>query len=158
MTLVTGVLRNDAETDRRVRIENVLDAPVLPPRANGVAEEGWDDAGYECHLPAGETVAFGYACRADPRAEPCRVARDDPAERESRSPTAADAVRELGDPRPPAAGVPSGDGRGADLPTAVEAWLETLTSRFDDGTATAADHRTLAVARERLRSIEPGAP
>lgn len=60
--LVAGQLSNDTPVDRRVRLENRLDGPVLPPRANGVPEAGWDENGYETVVPAGERVAVGYAC------------------------------------------------------------------------------------------------
>lgn len=100
-TLVRVRLRNERATDRRVRLQNCLDGPVLPPRRHGTPEAGWDRAGVETVVPAGETAALGYACPA-PEAEPPVVVEEvGPTRAADERPTPAAAVRELGDHRPP---------------------------------------------------------
>ncbi|WP_435100665.1 hypothetical protein [Halarchaeum sp. P4] len=154
VSLVTVILRNDGETRRRVRVANALDAPVLPPRPDGIVADGWDEDGYEGAVGAGETLALGYACRAAARREPCVLARDDPTGEESPKRSVADAVRDLGDPRPPAAGVPLGDGAQTGIPTPVATWFDGVEARVAAGTLTAANERTLAAVRGRLHRLD----
>ncbi|MFW5938982.1 MAG: hypothetical protein ACOCQU_00865 [Halolamina sp.] len=100
VTLVRARLRNERATDRRVRLRNCLDGPVLSPRHNGIPEPGWDPAGVTTVVPAGGTVALGYASPAEQVDPPLAIAEVGPAtERTETEPS--DAVRELGDPRPP---------------------------------------------------------
>lgn len=174
VTLVTAVVRNDGATDRRVRVTNALDGAVLAPRPGGVVADGWDDGGYEGVVAAGGTLALGYACRAAARAEPCRIERSERVGEDegdaARALTVADAVRELGDPRPPAAGVPEpeagrgrvqrADGRADErdaVPSAVAAWLNDVATRAEDGATTRADERALAAVRERVDALAGGA-
>ena len=62
LTLVAARLSNRRATPRRVRLENSLDGPVLPPRRQGEPEAGWDRDGVTTVVPAKECVALGYAC------------------------------------------------------------------------------------------------
>ncbi|PHQ38055.1 hypothetical protein DJ69_13725 [Halorubrum persicum] len=114
VSLVRCRVRNDDAVPRRVRIESRLDAPVLPPRRGGVAEEGWDEGGVTLRLAPGERRALGFAARAQPADPPVEVAEVtavDPVERPGgSSPTDADdgaasataaALQRLGDHRPP---------------------------------------------------------
>ena len=104
-TLVTARVENTRAHPRRVRIDNLLDGPVSPPRRRGVAERGWDDDGLTCSLPGGERMSVGYACRAPPARPPIAV-RDDPATEETTPPAVERALRSLGDHAPPRAAVP----------------------------------------------------
>ncbi|MGQ3329912.1 DUF7857 domain-containing protein [Halorubrum sp. FL23] len=114
VSLVRCRVRNDDAVPRRVRIESRLDAPVLPPRRGGVAEEGWDEGGVTLRLAPGERRALGFAARAQPADPPVEVAEVtavDPVERSGENaPTDADdgaasaaaaALQRLGDHRPP---------------------------------------------------------
>ncbi|ELZ95064.1 hypothetical protein C440_08307 [Haloferax mucosum ATCC BAA-1512] len=132
VALVTVKFDNDAPVDRRVRLRNRLDGPVLPPRRDGVPASGWDDDGFEGTVPAESTIALGYACPAaslvsgtgsesvfhpDSDLDPSTVVDIDvlgradevSASRRDIS-TAADVVRELGTSRPPADAVPAAVG------------------------------------------------
>lgn len=111
VTLVHVRLRNDTTTDRRIRLVNRLDGPVLPPRKHGVPEAGWDDDGYETAITADEQVAVGYACPAPPADPPVELVADErlpsdavPAERDHSSPAAA--LRRFGPAAPPRDAVP----------------------------------------------------
>jgi hypothetical protein len=108
VALVTVQLRNPTAVDRRVRVTNRLDGPLLPPRRRGVPEPGWDDEGFEGVVPAEGRRALGYACPADPTTPPIEVV-DEGRDEAARSRTER-ALRELGDPRPPADAVTSGTG------------------------------------------------
>lgn len=150
IALVTVELRNPTAVDRRVRVRNRLDGPVLPPRRAGVPEPGWDEDGFAGVVPSGGRHVLGYACPTAVRRPPIAVvdegrATDEAAEREA---SAAAAVRGLDDPRPPAAAVPDrsgsptvdgtadgteGPGDGGDLPEAVEAWLTAAERRIERG-------------------------
>ncbi|MFC6826887.1 hypothetical protein [Halopelagius fulvigenes] len=109
-TLVSVRVHNDAPVARRVRVRNVLDGPVCPPRREGVAESGWDDEGYEGVVPAEGTVAVGYACpvETDERDDSAPVAVESlgRAEDGDEGNGVAHAVRSLGRARPPADAVP----------------------------------------------------
>jgi hypothetical protein len=117
VTLVAVRVRNDAPVARRVRVRNLLDGPVCPPRREGVPEAGWDEEGYEGVVPAEGSLGLGYACPASPSAGDGSDADDggpavavEPlgrADGDCETPTdAARAVRALGRARPPADAVP----------------------------------------------------
>jgi hypothetical protein len=114
VTLVRVHLRNERPTDRRVRLRNRLDGPVLPPRRQREPEAGWDRDGVTAVVPAGSATALGYACPAPP-AEPPVTAADvgDPDGSETGTPSEQpvdEALRRLGDARPPRAVVGGEDG------------------------------------------------
>ncbi|WP_224270375.1 hypothetical protein [Haloprofundus salinisoli] len=104
ISFVTVRVTNDRGADRRVRVENRLAGPVLPPRRAGVPEAGWDDTGYETVVPAKESASVGYACPAaadEPPVELVSAGRADGPERRDATPTAEDALRRCGVARPP---------------------------------------------------------
>ena len=103
VTLVRARVRNDRATDRRVRLRNRLDGPVLPPRRNGTPEAGWDRDGVTTVVPAGGTVSLGYACPGPAREPPVVVDEVGPPPESSSEVTPEAAVRERGDHRPPRA-------------------------------------------------------
>jgi len=126
--LVAVTLRNDTAVAVRVRVENDLDGPVLPPRREGVPAAGWDEDGFTGVVPADARLGIGYACPnvdgdtagpadtdRDPGAHPDRaldpisLAVLGPAE--EADPSASDrvavAVRSLGRATPPADAVPT---------------------------------------------------
>ena len=124
ISLVTLVVENPTKIARRVRVANRLDGPVWPPRREGVPEAGWDDGGFEGVVAPGEFRAWGYACPAsaeEPPAEVVWTERAGETERTRRTERAGDSdsfadertpegvVRKLGDPRPPADAVPTGE-------------------------------------------------
>jgi hypothetical protein len=147
VTLVTVDLRNPSPVDRRVRVTNRLDGPVLPPKRAGVPDSGWDREGFGGVVPASGRRALGYACPAPARRPPVSVVdegRADPGE----GGDAAAAVRELGDPRPPCDAIPvteAADGRRAreptgatgsaeaDVPSTVASWLSSVEARIERG-------------------------
>ena len=63
--LVAVTVYNDTSIDCRVRIQNQLNGPVLPPRRAGLPVSGWDTAGYDGSVLAGERITVGYACPVD---------------------------------------------------------------------------------------------
>ncbi|MFB9825335.1 DUF7857 domain-containing protein [Halobaculum roseum] len=63
VALVAVRVRNTEPVARRVRIENRLPGPVLPPRRHGTPEPGWSDDGYDGVVAADSDLALGYACR-----------------------------------------------------------------------------------------------
>jgi hypothetical protein len=149
VTLVTIDLRNPSPVDRRVRVSNCLDGPVMPPRRAGIPTSGWDEDGFEGVVPAEGRRTLGYACPAPPRRPPVSVVdagRIDDGAADAVD-AAADAVRELGDPRPPGDAVPmpgsTGDGTDATeseaedrtptVPPAVESWLTAVEERIERG-------------------------
>ncbi|WP_251342185.1 hypothetical protein [Haloplanus halophilus] len=164
VALVTVDLRNPSPVDRRVRVENRLDGPVLPPRRAGVPEPGWDDDGFTGVVPAGERRALGYACPAPGERPPVSVADEGRATDGEPVSAVATAVRELADARPPADAVPDAsppaatdddEGRGtpadddAAAPEAVEAWLTAAERRIERGERlTDASASTAAAALE----------
>lgn len=148
--LVTVELRNPDPVDRRVRVDNLLDGPVLPPRRAGVPDPGWDRDGFTGVVPAGGRQPLGYACPAPPRRPPVSVTDEGRAPDGSTADDAAAAVRGLADPRPPADAVPGaagvvgeGDDQGnwaagndteaGDPPDSVASWLETVEERIERG-------------------------
>jgi hypothetical protein len=112
VTLVSFRLENERTVDRRVRLRNRLDGPVLPPRRQREPEAGWDSEGLTAVVPAGSTGAYGYACPAPQDEPPVAIAQigppDDPVaggERTDNGDRVADVIRRLGDARPPRAAV-----------------------------------------------------
>ncbi|MBP2250263.1 hypothetical protein J2754_000560 [Halarchaeum solikamskense] len=157
VTLVTAVVRNDDDADRRVRVTDELDGVVRSPARDGVAVEGWDADGFEGVVPGGGTLALGYACGGAPADRPCRVAWTDRAGTGGRrAATVADALRNLGDPRPSAESGPHGASEAEPVPPAVASWLGDVASRVSEGTASEADRRALEAVDDRLRSLAGG--
>ncbi|MCU4802145.1 hypothetical protein OB920_17350 [Halobacteria archaeon HArc-gm2] len=107
VTLVT-VRLDGAGVAQRVRLANRLDGPVWPPRRHGVPAAGWTDDGFETVVPADGVVAVGYASPAPPVDAPVAVVDREIVEEgtDERVATAADALRDLGDPSPPRDAVP----------------------------------------------------
>lgn len=147
VALVTVVVRNPSTVDRRVEVTNRLDGPVLPPRRDGTPEPGWDRDGFEGRVPPDGRLVLGYACPAPSVTPPVSVT-DGGRPGEESAVTADEAVRRLGDPRPPADAVPvessaardddGGDGTpdgrtDADLPPAVGSWLSGVEERIERG-------------------------
>lgn len=135
VVLVAVTLRNETAVDVRVRVENDLDGPVLPPRQAGVPAAGWDEGGFTGTVPADATVGIGYACPvgdggtarcpdpnsgASPASDPISLDVLGPAdETDSAAPDrVADAVRTLGRATPPADAVPTAATGDADSPAA----------------------------------------
>lgn len=146
VTLVTVDLRNPSPVDRRVRVTNRLDGPVLPPRRSGVPDAGWNEEGFVGVVPAEGRRSLGYACPAAATRPPVSVVDEGRADDDEVDATAV-AVRELGDPRPPSDAVPEveavdeGDDEPAappeadeaTVPPAVESWLTAVEERIDRG-------------------------
>ena len=126
--LVAVTLRNDTAVAVRVRVENDLDGPVLPPRREGVPAAGWDEDGFTGTVPADSRLGIGYACPTadgdaaevtpsdpgpnsdpDPGVAPVSLDVLGPADAdEPREPDHVDdAVRALGRATPPADAVPT---------------------------------------------------
>jgi hypothetical protein len=133
--LVAVTLRNDTAVAVRVRVENTLDGPVLPPRREGVPAAGWDEGGFTGTVPADSRLGIGYACpetggdaadgasadsNADPDSEAISFEILGPADEEapSESDHVADAVRSLGRATPPADAVPTSPTVDLGAPTA----------------------------------------
>jgi len=144
VTLVTCRLDNPAALARRVRIENELDGPVLPPRRHGVALSGWDAGGVSLRVEPEATAAVGYAVAAPAAEPPARIAAEEPirkgavdADRPAggSEPTAAGAVRTLGAYRPPRAAVTASE-RDAAGSTARRTPSADANARVDDGGGT----------------------
>ncbi|EMA60220.1 DUF7857 domain-containing protein [Halorubrum lipolyticum] len=121
VSLVRCRVRNGGAVPRRVRIESRLDGPVLPPRRGGLPETGWDESGVTLRLGPGERRALGFATRAppvDPPVEVAEVEAVDPTEQsgdagpggraDGPASATADALRRLGDSRPPRDAIASG--------------------------------------------------
>jgi hypothetical protein len=122
-------VHNDADDPRRLRLRSRLDGPVLPPRRSGIPESGWDGAGVTLRLGPDERRGVGFASPAPPIDPPVEIDEVDVvadpdrggiADAETDGPaaaTAAAAIRDLGDHRPPRAttgptdtAVPASDG------------------------------------------------
>lgn len=136
IALVTVELCNSSPVARQVRVNNRLDGPVLPPRRAGVPESGWDEDGFVGVVPASERRALGYACPAPVDRPPVSVTVDGRADGEDGE-SAATAARELADPRPPRAAVPTvGDDEAAKAVeelSPVEDWLAAVECRIERG-------------------------
>lgn len=104
VTLVRVRLGNRRTVDRRVRLRNRLDGPVLPPRRQRAPEAGWDADGVSVVVPAESSVARGYACPAPDDEPPVEIAGVGPVEEtEDADEPVREAIRSLGDARPPRA-------------------------------------------------------
>ncbi|WP_128903943.1 DUF7857 domain-containing protein [Halorubrum amylolyticum] len=129
VSLVRCRIRNGDAVGRRVRIESLLDGPVLPPRRAGAPEVGWDESGVTLRLEPGERRAIGFAARASPANPPVEIREVETVEPAAGRPSTeraaegaasatAEALRNLGDHRPPRDGVVGGEvdiGRGVDV-------------------------------------------
>ncbi|MFB6156606.1 MAG: hypothetical protein ABEJ34_02030 [Haloferacaceae archaeon] len=115
VTLVEVTVHNPTAVDRRVRVEDRLDGPTLPPRSDGIPERGWDADGYDGVVPAGERLRLGYASPSPPTEPPVSIedeGRAEDAERDRRA-DAVEAVRLLDNGAPPADALPAtADDRG----------------------------------------------
>ena len=153
ISLVELVVRNPSATAHRIRVANCLDGPVLPPRREGVPEAGWDDGGFEGVVGADVRRALGYATRAPPTEPPVELVwteRAGASEAERDADAIADdatpegVVRALGDPRPPADAIPSGESAAdaessasstadaeSPVPEAVDSWLSGVEERAE---------------------------
>jgi hypothetical protein len=69
VAFVSVRLRNPTPVARRVRVENRLAGPVLPPRTAGVPEAGWDATGVTVVVRPAERRPLGYACALDATAD-----------------------------------------------------------------------------------------
>ncbi|WP_435126640.1 hypothetical protein [Halobaculum sp. D14] len=122
VALVTVRVANAAAVDRRVRVENRLPGPVLPPRRRGVPAAGWDDGGCSVVVAADDARALGYACPVGDRPlpdAPVELAAVGDPESHRGDPVDA-AVRELGDHRPPRDALPTPDADASALTTASD--------------------------------------
>ncbi|MFC6890101.1 hypothetical protein [Halorubrum trueperi] len=138
-SLVRCCVRNDEAVPRRVRIENRLDGPVLPPRRAGVPEPGWDATGVTMQLAPGDRRALGFAVPAPPEEPPVELREATAAEVESaetRSPASA-ALRTLGDHRPPRATVTDEETKRREGTASTDAGV-----RADEGDADGVDIET----------------
>jgi len=138
-------LHNPTAVTHRVRLDSCLDGPVLPARRRGVPESGWDASGLTLELGPDERRGVGFACpalpdsgddgsdtdRTPPAPDPpvvvtdcAPVDSDDP----TSTPTAAAAVRRLGDHRPPRAVVD-----GTSTSTTAATTTDAESNRVGDG-------------------------
>lgn len=131
VTLVEARVESDAR--RRVSVEATHDSAVWPPRREGVPAAGWSEDGWTGVVPAGGTVALGYATPEAVDGRPLRLAEAGPPE-EAASATARDVIRSLGDASPPrdAVATPTPDTATdeAGTPAAVDG-LDAIASRID---------------------------
>ena len=118
-SLVRCRVHNDGGVARRVRIESRFDAPVLPPRRAGVPEGDWDADGVTLRIGPGERCGVGFAAPSLPVDPPVEVGNVEPLDPDecargesgaaagggAAESAAADALRELGDHRPPRAAI-----------------------------------------------------
>ncbi|MFC5368246.1 hypothetical protein [Salinirubrum litoreum] len=142
-------LRNPTPVARRVRVENRLAGPLLPPRAEGVPDAGWDETGVSVVVPPHESRPLGYACPLD-------VATDDAASARSLvDPELADP--ELADP--PAAVVTDERASESDETTNRSATDQSRSIVDDPRSAAAAadddDESVRAVVRDLGRPAPP---
>lgn len=120
VALVSITLDNDTAVDLRVRVENDLDGPVLPPRREGVPVAGWDGDRFTGVVRGDDRLGVGYACPvADAGAVASTGSDDDPvsveilgpADNETANPAQSDsvaaAVRSLGRATPPMDAIPT---------------------------------------------------
>lgn len=146
--------RLESEAPERVTLEPTHDAPVWPPRRQGVPEAGWtDDAWTGVVLPE-EPLALGYATPAAPDDPPMRIVDSEPAHDEESAPDPRAVIRALGDPRPPRDAVePDGgqtlDRQASDRPARAG---ETTTGRGLDETLDAIERRLDRA--ERLAAVD----
>lgn len=148
VTLVAARVRNDGEEARRVRMANRCDGSVWPPREHGLPATGWDDGGWEGVLEPGETQPLGYATPAAPASPPVEFAWTERAA--GSEPTAAGALADLGDPRPPRDAVTPPE---SGLPDRVREWLGSVADRAESGEATEADREGVGVLAARAKRL-----
>lgn len=122
ISLVTLVVENPTDAAQRVRVANLLDGPVWPPRREGIPEAGWDDGGFEGVVGPGESRSLGYATPATP-AEPT------PTEEPSAEPSVEPPTDST---EPPAELVWTERGGETEQPRETEAEIESAT--FEDET------------------------
>jgi hypothetical protein len=144
VTLVAARVTNDGDAPRRVRVADRCGGEVWPPRQRGLPEPGWDDGGWEGVVGVGEQRPLGYATDAPPADPPAAFAWTERAA--DGEPTAAEAVAEFGDPRPPRDAVAPPT---TALPEAVAGWLAEVSERATDGEATDADREGVAALAAR---------
>ncbi|MFB6133239.1 MAG: hypothetical protein ABEJ44_07555 [Halanaeroarchaeum sp.] len=102
VTFVSFVVTNDADGPRRFRVANRLSGPVWAPRVHGRVAAGWDEAGYEGVLAAGERRGLGYATSGSPSNPAAELVWSEPAGESEAGRESADSIlRTFGDPRPP---------------------------------------------------------
>ena len=191
-------LHNQTAAPCRVRLDSRLDGPVLPPRRRGVPEPGWDATGLSLELGPNERRGVGFACPMSPDSDdgddtdrppslpdpPVAVTDRAPVDPDApvSTPTAAAAVRRLGDHRPPRAvvdGSPTpttaasmagtesnavadggtgsdqsvAGGSSLDGTAAITAWLDTVEARVEHAERlTDSDLETATAALERIGS------
>lgn len=133
------------EAPERVTLETTHEAPIWPPRRQGVPEAGWDEHGWTGVVSPDRPVALGYATPADPDDPPMRIVDSEPAPEKREAPGPRDVLRALGDPRPPRDAVEPDGGRtldrgsrdqsspGAERPTpgTIEDELDAIERRLD---------------------------
>lgn len=116
VALVAVRLTNLTATVQPITLDNRLAGPVLPPRRDGVPEEGWNVEGFAGSVPPGGHLPLGYACplASEKQGQEASASRDPPIEirvdrsgrRKNEKATAIAVVRDLGESRPPADAVP----------------------------------------------------
>lgn len=149
-TLVEVVVKNETTVDRRVRVDNRLDARVEPPREGGAPAPGWDEDGWTGVVPADGRLTLGYAC-ASPPADPAVAVTDEGRpDDETAAATPRDAVRLLGDAAPPVEAVPDAEDPDPDPPAPVAAMTERL-----DGDAPASDASAADTEASDGSSVDP---
>jgi len=149
VTLVAVRVHNDDDHPKRARVANRCEGAVWPPREDGLPVPGWDDGGWEGVIEAGTSRALGYATPAPPASPPAEIAWTERAA--DGVPDTAEAVADLGDPRPPRDAVTPPE---TGVPEETRAWLEGVAERATDGEATDADRdgvAALAARATRLR-------
>ncbi|WP_435146537.1 hypothetical protein [Halobaculum sp. P14] len=152
VALVTVRVANAAAVDRRVRVENRLPGPVLPPRRRGVPAAGWDDGGCSVVVAADDARALGYACPVGDRPlpdAPVELAAVGDPESHRGDPVDA-AVRELGDHRPPRDALPTPDADAAVSPDSTESEIDTDAVAAGDDDALVAEQSDPAEVPESV--------
>lgn len=99
VTLVECRLASEAR--ERVTLEATHEAPIWPPRRQGVPAAGWDEPRWTGVVPADGPLALGYATPAEPSDPPMRIVDSDPPPDKATTPGPRAVIRALGDPRPP---------------------------------------------------------
>jgi len=99
VTLVSLHLESDAP--ERVTVERTHEAPIWPPRRQGVPERGWDADGWTGVVRPDDPRSLGYATPTAPPEPPVHVTETEPDPATTETPDPRDVLRSLGDPRPP---------------------------------------------------------
>ncbi|MFC3477648.1 DUF7857 domain-containing protein [Halobacterium litoreum] len=148
VTLVAVLVHNDDDHPVRVRVANRCAGAVWPPREGDLPAPGWDDGGWEGVVEPGGRRALGYATPGAPGSPPAEVAWTERAA--DGVPTTAEAVADLGDPRPPRDAVtPPAEA----VPEETRAWLSGVSERATDGDATDADRESVAALAARATRL-----